>query len=134
MLPWKKHSPQLRVVIDSRQRQSTVSETLLYIYGFNSPIKHFLVGTRYCGDIGFLLDFHRDVDRVCIDTEVTSLYDVSFQHHNDAVAITERNVKLHVIVIPVFNVVLISDKDENAINNGKYVLFHLSKCSGKLLF
>ena len=31
-------------------------------------------------------------------------------------------------MIPIFNVVLISDKDENAINNDKYVvLFHLSK-------
>ena len=35
-------------------------------------------------------------------------------------------------MIPIFNVVLISDKDENAINNGKHVLFHLSKCSDKL--
>ena len=32
-----------------------------------------------------------------------------------------------------FNVVLLSDKDENAINNGKHVvLFHLSKYSDKL--
>ena len=32
------------------------------------------------------------------------------------------------MVIPIFNVVLISDKDENAINNGKpVVLLHLSK-------
>ena len=35
-------------------------------------------------------------------------------------------------MIPIFNVVLISDKDENAINNGKHILFHLSKCSDKL--
>ena len=27
---------------------------------------------------------------------------------------------------------MISDKDENAINNGKHVLFHWSKCSDKL--
>ena len=27
---------------------------------------------------------------------------------------------------------MISDKDENTINNGKHVLFQLSKCSGKL--
>ena len=27
-----------------------------------------------------------------------------------------------------FNVVLISDNDENAINNSKHTLFHLSKC------
>ena len=32
----------------------------------------------------------------------------------------------------IFNVVLISDKDENAINNGKHVLLHLSKCSDKV--
>ena len=36
-------------------------------------------------------------------------------------------------MIPIFNVVLISDKDENAINNGKHVvLFLLSKYSDKL--
>ena len=35
--------------------------------------------------------------------------------------------------MPIFNGVLISDKDENAINNGKHVvLFHLSKYSDKL--
>ena len=32
------------------------------------------VGTRYCNDISFLLDFHRDIDRLRIDTEGTSLY------------------------------------------------------------
>ena len=46
------------------------------------------VGTRYCGDIGFLLDFHRDVDRLRTDIEVTSLYDIFFQHHNNVVVIT----------------------------------------------
>ena len=36
-------------------------------------------------------------------------------------------------MIPIFNVVLISDKDENAINKGKHVaLFHSSKYSDKL--
>ena len=35
-------------------------------------------------------------------------------------------------MIPILNVVLISDKDENPINNGKHVLFHLSKCCDKL--
>ena len=36
-------------------------------------------------------------------------------------------------MIPIFNVVLIPDKDENAINNGKHVvLFLLSKYSDKL--
>ena len=36
-------------------------------------------------------------------------------------------------MIPVFNVVLISDKDENATDNGKHVvLIHLSKYSDKL--
>ena len=63
---------------------------------------------------------------------MTSLYDNCFQHHNDIVAITQGNVKLNVIVLPIFNDVLISDKDENAINNGKDVLFYLSKCSDKL--
>ena len=39
------------------------------------------MSTRYCGDIGFLLDFHRNVgfhrnvERLRIDFEVTSLYD-----------------------------------------------------------
>ena len=36
------------------------------------------------------------------------------------------------MVIPIFDVVLISDKDENTINNGKHVSFQLSKCSDKL--
>ena len=45
------------------------------------------MGTRCRGDIGFLLDFHGDVERLRIDTEVTSLYDISFQHHDDVVAI-----------------------------------------------
>ena len=91
------------------------------------------MGTRYCGDIGFLLDLHRDINRLRIEIEVTSLYDIFFQHHNDVVAITLRNVKLHIIVIPIFNLVLISHKDENAINNGKHaVLFLLSKYSDKL--
>ena len=36
-------------------------------------------------------------------------------------------------MIPIFNVALISDKDENAINKGKHaVQFHLSKYSDKL--
>ena len=46
------------------------------------------VGTRYFGDIAFLLDFHRDVDRLRSDSGATSLYDISFQCHNDVVAIT----------------------------------------------
>ena len=50
-------------------------------------LKHSPVGTRYCGDIGFLLGFHRDVERLRIETEVTSLCDIFFQH-NDVVAIT----------------------------------------------
>ena len=48
----------------------------------------FLVGTQYCGDIDFLLDLHRDIDQLRIEIEVTSLYDIFFQHHNDVVAIT----------------------------------------------
>ena len=92
----------------------------------------FPVGMRYCGDIRFLLDLHRYLDLLRTEIEVTSLYDIFFQHHNDVV-MTQRNVKLHVIVISVFNVVLISDKDENTINNGKHVvLFHLLKYSDKL--
>ena len=46
------------------------------------------VDTRYCDAINFLLDFHGDVDRLRIDIEVTSLYDIFFQHHNDVVATT----------------------------------------------
>ena len=56
-----------------------------------------------------------------------------FQYYDDVVAITYRNVKLHVIAIPIFNVVLISDNNENAMNNDKHVvLFHLSQYSDKL--
>ena len=36
------------------------------------------------------------------------------------------------MVIPIFNIVLILDKDTNAIDNGKHVLFYLSKYSDKL--
>ena len=46
------------------------------------------VNTRYCGDIGFLLDLLRDIDRLRIEIEVTSLYDIFFQHPNDVGAIT----------------------------------------------
>ena len=46
------------------------------------------VGTRYWGDIGFLLDLHRDIDRLRIVIEVTSLYNLFFQYHNDVAAIT----------------------------------------------
>ena len=49
---------------------------------------HNPVDIRYCGDIGFLLDLHLDIDRLSIEIEVTSLYDIFFQHHNDVVAIT----------------------------------------------
>ena len=34
------------------------------------------VGTRYRGDICFLLDLHCDIDRLRIEIEVTSLYDI----------------------------------------------------------
>ena len=47
-----------------------------------------LVNTRYCCDIGFLLDFHRDVHLLRIYIEVTSLYDTLFQYHNDVVTVT----------------------------------------------
>ena len=46
------------------------------------------VGTQYCGDVGFLLDLYRDIDRLHTEIEVTSLYEIVFQHHNDAVVIT----------------------------------------------
>ena len=39
----------------------------------------FPVGTRHCGYIGFLVDFHRNVDRLRIDIKVTSLYNIFFQ-------------------------------------------------------
>ena len=45
------------------------------------------VGTQYCSDIGFLLDLHRDIDQLRIEIEVTSLYDIFFQHHNDVIAV-----------------------------------------------
>ena len=50
--------------------------------------KSFPVGTQYCADIGILLDLDHDIDRLCIEIEVVSLYDIFFQHHNDVVAIT----------------------------------------------
>ena len=81
--------------------------------------------TRYRGGIGFSLDLDRHIDRLRIEIEVTSLYDIFFQNHNDVVAITQRNVKPHVIVIPIFNVVMISHKDGNAMNNGKHVVLFL---------
>ena len=56
--------------------------------------------------MGFLLDLHRDIDQLRIEIEVTSLYDIFLQQDNDVAAITQHNVKLHVIVIPIFNVVL----------------------------
>ena len=36
----------------------------------------------------FLLDLHCDLGRLRFEIEVTSLYDIFFQHHNDVVAIT----------------------------------------------
>ena len=48
---------------------------------------HFPVGTRYCSGIGFLLDLHCDIDQLRTEIEVTSLYDIFFQHHNDVIAI-----------------------------------------------
>ena len=83
------------------------------------------MGTQYRSGVGFLLDLHRDIDQLRIKIEVTSLYDNFFHYHNDVIALTWYNVKLNVIVIPICNVVLISDKDENVINNGKqFVLFY----------
>ena len=87
---------------------------------------------RYCCETVLLLDFHCDRDRLRVDTELTLLHDISFQHHNCVVAITQRSLKIHVMVIPVFIVALLSDKDENAINNRKDILFHLIKCSDQL--
>ena len=36
----------------------------------------------------FLLDIHRDIDRLRIEIEVTTLFDIFFQHHIDVVATT----------------------------------------------
>ena len=64
---------------------------------------------------------------------MTPLYDIFFQHYDDVVTTTYRIVKLQVIVILISNIILISDKYENAINKGEYVaLFHLLKYSDKL--
>ena len=41
-------------------------------------ITNFPVSKRYRGDIGFLLDLHRDIDRWLIEIEVTSLYDIFY--------------------------------------------------------
>ena len=51
------------------------------------------MGTRYCGDIDFLLDLHHDIERLRFEIEVTSLYDIFFQHHNDVVAINVAQCK-----------------------------------------
>ena len=103
----------------------SLHETKMPMISCNNIFYSFPVSTRYCGDIYLLLDLYCDIDQLPIEIEVTSLYDIFFQHHNDVVAITQHNVKLYVIVIPIFNVVLISDKDENVIYNGKhFVLFY----------
>ena len=47
----------------------------------------FPVGTRYCSDIGFLLDLYRDIDQLRSEIEVTSLSDIFFQNDNDVIAI-----------------------------------------------
>ena len=36
----------------------------------------------------FFVGLHRDIDRLRIEIEVTSLYDIFFQYHNDVAAIT----------------------------------------------
>ena len=49
------------------------------------------VRTQWARDIvatSFLLGFHRNIERLRIEIEVTSLCDIFFQHHNDVVAIT----------------------------------------------
>ena len=48
----------------------------------------FPVGTRCGGDVSFLLSLHCDIDRLRIEIEATSLYDIIFQHHSDVAAIT----------------------------------------------
>ena len=60
---------------------------------FSKKRKAYPVGTRYCGDIVFLLDLHGDIDRLRIEIEVTSLYDIFFQKHNDVVVITVAQCK-----------------------------------------
>ena len=50
------------------------------------------VGARYCGDIRFFLGFYCDVERLRIEIEVTSLYDIFFKHHNDVLVMTQCNV------------------------------------------
>ena len=64
-----------------------MSNIAMALNGINS-INCYPVDTQNCGDIGFMLDFYRDVVRLRIDIEVTSLHDISFQHHNDVVART----------------------------------------------
>ena len=41
----------------------------------------------------FLLDLHGDIDRLRIEIEVKSLYDIFFQKHNDVVVITVAQCK-----------------------------------------
>ena len=61
---------------------------IIHIYIYIINVLTVPVGARCCGNIGFLLDFHRDVDHLHIEIEVTWLYDIFFQHRNDVVTIT----------------------------------------------
>ena len=42
----------------------------------------FYFKSQWVRDIVTKLDFHRDIDRLRTDIEVTSLYDIFFQHQN----------------------------------------------------
>ena len=64
-----------------------LSERKSYIALSNRRSNIFPVGTRYCGDIGFLLDLHCDIDQLRTEAELTLLYDFFFQYHNDVVEI-----------------------------------------------
>ena len=95
---WKRNSSHVFDYIEPRKKVLKIKLLLSFViffpvfyhkslpffwYFFHNPM-----GTRYCGDIGFLLDLHRDIDRLRIEIEVTSLFDIFFQHHNDIAAIT----------------------------------------------
>lgn len=88
--------------------------------------------TRYYDKIVFLLHFLRDVYRLRIDIEVTYRYMMSLSNITMMCSGNVAQCKTSCYGDTYFQCRIISDKDENVINNDKHVLLHLSKRSDKL--
>ena len=88
------------------------------------------MGTRYCDKIFFF--FVRDVYRLRIDIEVTYRYMMSLSNITMMCSGNVAQCKTSCYGDTYFQCRIISDKDENAINNDKQVLLHSSKRSDKL--